>query len=262
MFLSMICKDALAVRATHLLVAFDGANVFRYSKDPNYKATRNHNNNDCERFKNSLGISVSEIYNYLPDIISLLTELGISYCQPDTFEADDVGCSAASLWKNVIIGTKDKDSYQFLREDVSLYDSSYKKDGKPYPRYITKEIAEKSKNIPVDRMVLYQTLIGDKIDNIPSVLSPAKARNLINKYHTYKNIIKNCDDSTRIHLKANTARMMLNKELVTLRKDVPLPDLNTLKVGRKNLDNCLKKYLPKSYFDYVDFVCPRTNRLF
>lgn len=61
----------------------------------------------------------------------MLTELGICYCQPEIFEADDVACSAAYKYSKVIVGTKDKDSFQYLSDKVSLYDSSFKKGVNP-----------------------------------------------------------------------------------------------------------------------------------
>ena len=257
-FLSLACKDALAVKASHLLIAFDGPHVFRYKKDPLYKANRSEHSS-----VNSMGISSSEIYKYLPDLFCLLTELGICYCQPEIFEADDVACSAAYKYSKVIVGTKDKDSFQYLSDKVSLYDSSFKKGGKPFPRFITYKDVEKLKGISISKMVKYQTLVGDKIDNIPSILSPIKTKNLLNKYGSIKNILKECPDQKVISsLKTNIPRLLLNKELVTLRKDVPLPELSSLKLEKKILDVSLKSRLPKSYFDYLDFIYPNTPSLF
>lgn len=65
-----------------------------------------------------------------------------------------------------------------------------------------------------------------------------------------------------IFFKTNIPRLLLNKELVTLRKDVPLPELSSLKLEKKILDVFLKSRLPKSYFDYLDFIYPNTPSLF
>lgn len=263
MFLGLVCKDAVAVKATHLLVGFDGPNVFRYKIFPQYKATRK-THESSESFTD-VQVQAKDVYQFLPDILALLTELKIPFLQPKTFEADDIGCSAAYKYQQyarIIVGTKDKDSYQFLSDNVCLYDSSFKKNGKPFPRYITSDLAEKIKGVPIKSMIAYQCLLGDSIDNIPSIYTASKAKKLLNTYGSIKNALNQGDEQTKVFLKQSLAKILLNQKLVTLCKTVPLPELNTLVVPRAQLDIQLRNKLPKTYFNYIDMVNPKSHSLF
>jgi DNA polymerase-1 len=137
---SMICKDATAVKAKHLLVAFDGPDNFRYGVYEKYKYAR--------REKQGIGgggpaSSTTGIYSYLGAIKNYFLHAGIPYYMPEQHEADDVLCSVATRYYqdyDIVCGTNDKDSRQFLREGVRMYDSRHKdKDKKPDPIYITHE---------------------------------------------------------------------------------------------------------------------------
>lgn len=257
-FLSMICKDAGKTGCNHLLVAFDGPEVFRYKLYPAYKANRSE-------AKEGAGIreGFKDVYEYLPYVLQTLSDLGITWVQPRKFEADDVLASAASFYKeldHVYCGTKDKDAYQYLNESVSLYDSSFKVKGEPKPREVTFEDVPKLKGVLASQMAAYQCLVGDAIDNIPQVLHPSRAKKLLKTYTTIKSALKSKE--YREELLPHLEKLKLNAKLVSLRKDVELPELPTLKVRRKDIDDDLRKFLPKSYFLLLDQSCPRTKGLF
>ena len=257
-FISLICKDAGKVGADHLLVAFDGAEVFRYKLYPAYKANRSEQkegSNIREGFK--------EVYYYLPFVLQTLSQLEFVWIQPRKFEADDVLCSAASFYKDadqIICGTKDKDAFQYLNERVCLYDSSFKVKGEIRPRFITDKDVPKLKGVEANQMVSYQCLVGDSIDNIPQILHPAKAKKLIKTYGKVTSALQS--DEYKEVLLPNLEKLKLNAKLVTLRKDVELPDFEILKLKRKELDDELRQFLPKTYFGLLDQVAPRTKGLF
>lgn len=109
-------------------------------------------------------------------------------------------------------------------------------------------------------MASYQCLIGDAIDNIPQVIHPAKAKKLIKTYGTIKSALDS--QEYRDELLPCIEKLKLNAKLVTLRKDVELPELLTLRIQRKEIDNDLRRFLPKSYFILLDRASPRTRGLF
>lgn len=280
MFLSLVCRDALQVKASHLLVAFDGPRIFRYNLYPEYKANRKEEEeeNTLNQTKNlankeeGFKIKKRDVYEFLPNVYFLLSKLKIPFVQPETYEADDVLCSASYTYKaqlptnsKVIVGTKDKDCCQFLDQNVLMYDSSHKKNGKPSPKYIAVEDVEKSKQLPISWLIPFQTLTGDKVDNIPCVLTPARARKLLLEHNgSITHACENAEGKTKGFLLTQLTQLSLNAKLVTLSKEVPVPEFNSLK--SPNLLPCLpttlKQKLPKPYFDYMDWLYPKTHSLF
>lgn len=256
-------KDALAVKATYILVAFDGPSVFRYEVYPQYKEKRNEKKGapvDAENAEPK-----ADIYSYLPHIYALLHKLGIIFFQPKNHEADDVLCSVAKVYGGpykVIGGSQDKDGYQWLTNFAKMYDPSAKgKDGKPKPRYIDVAYAERQKGISVSQMVDYQTLIGDSIDSIPPIkgIGPVKAKAILAKYGSIKNWHKECKED-REFITAEADNIRRNRKLVKLVEDVlPPNELSEWKL-RKNHEQ--DKFLSRNFHDYLAFLYPRSRGLF
>lgn len=263
MFLGMLCKDAAAVQAKKLLICFDGPACFRFKIYPLYKANRREQHTAVDNTIPGRE-TAKEIYTYLDGLKALLTELKLPWISYNEYEADDCCCSASYKYKNdyrVIVGTKDKDSYQYLDENVELYDSSFKVKGEPHPRYIDAKLAEELKGIKISQMRAYQSLIGDNIDNIPEILSSRQTKKLLKDYGSVKEAIKQNKEYKELLL-PRLEDIKRNAKLVTLVKDVKLPEVNELAVKRVNLDEELKRNLPKSYFNYIEFACPKSRSLF
>lgn len=264
MFLGMICKDALAVRAKRLLVCFDGSQVFRFELWPYYKANRREDHTAITNTEEYGRVGVKDIYSYLDGLLTLLTELKISWIQNPRYEADDCCCSAAKKWKNsfeVVVGTKDKDSYQYLDEDVCLYDSSFKVQGEIKPRYIKAEDVKSLKGVEPKMMRTFQALTGDSIDNIPEIMAFRAAKKLILEYGSVKAAMANSEEYKKILL-PKLEELKRNAKLVTLVDKVELPEESSLKPNKVELDEELKRNLPKPYFNLIDYIYPRTNSLF
>jgi len=262
--LSMIMKDALAVKANYLLVPFDGPEVFRYKVYPQYKANRNDRKGE-EPVDAENGEPKADIYSYLPNVYELLHKLGIIYFQPKIYEADDVLCSVAFKYGGrfkVVGGTQDKDAYQWLTKYCRMYDASAKApDGKSRPRYIDMAYAEKKKGVPVAQMVDYQTLIGDKIDNIPAIkgMGPVAAKKILDQYGSILNWHKKSKaDKEFIASEADNIRR--NRKLVKLCEDVlPPNDLSEWKMRKIHKPD---KLLSKSFHEYINWLYPKSKGLF
>ncbi len=256
-FVALVLKDACAVRATHIVIAFDGPNVFRHHIYHEYKGNRKE-----KEGKGQVGDDGDEagkdIYAYLPAVRDYIDAAGLTWIQPRKHEADDVLASVAAQYgtlanTKVVLGAKDKDGYQSLRhKKVVAYDST----AEP-PRYITADIAEKSKGVLVTQMVMFQTLIGDKIDNIPTLKPPAQAKKIINKWGSFKAWFAGGTKEDKVWLRANQVKLVLNRKLVEMAVDLSLPDLDTLKMAK--LD---RQDMPRSWYAYKDFLYPKTKGLF
>lgn len=265
--LSMICKDALAVRATHLLFAVDGPEVFRYDLYPDYKANRDGKKEKKGKGKGADSAEAEDdpVYKCLPNMFDLLDHCGISFYQPRKYEADDVLCSIAHRYGGqciVIGGTQDKDSYQWFTEHTWAYNSAAKgKDGKSKPKHMKVEDAEKKFGVKISQMVDYQCIIGDKIDNVIGLpgYGPAKAASKLKEYGSIRRWFENGSQDDRVFLRKHQEKLRLNRQMVELKKDVlPPGDLSDLKMAKRKVT----RDVSQRYHDYANFVYPRTKGLF
>jgi 5'-3' exonuclease len=263
--LSMIAKDALAVKANYLMVPFDGPSVFRYKVYPEYKSKRHDRKGGAPVDAENAEPKV-DIYSMLPHIYALFQKVGIIFFQPKTFEADDVLCSVAKVYGDrykVVCGTQDKDAYQYLKDrTICLYDSSAKaKDGTQRPRYIFCEEAEKKKGVKTAQMVDYQTLIGDSGDSIPPIqgIGPVRAKTILNEYGTIKNWHKECRED-REFITAQADNIRRNRKLVKLVEDVLPP--NELQEWRIPKNPPKDPWLSRTFHEYLNFVHPKSKGLF
>lgn len=259
-FVGLICKDACAVRATHVVVAFDGASNFRFKLFESYKANRVKNETGAVADEDYDGDGVpqsKDIYSYLPAVFRYLEASGIAWVTHKKFEADDVLASAAvqyvALGATVVLGAKDKDGYQCLGPKVRMYDSS----AIPEPRYITQATAEKRKGVKVGQMIELQTLIGDRIDNIPVLMSEGRAKKILLTYGSISQWFKQSKGDERVWLRAHQTALKLNKQLVTLVTDVAVPEIETLKVAKLKREDW-----PKAWYAYQSYLYPKSKGLF
>jgi len=250
-FLSMIMKDACAVKATHLLVGFDGPSVFRYKVYKEYKGTRHKNTEGGDTEDSS-----KEIYSYLPAVQRYLESAGIAWIQPKKYEADDVLASVAKQFgrgkAKVILGCRDKDTYQVLGPRVSIYDSALDP-----PEYIEVATAEAKKGVKCSQMVAFQTLIGDPTDNIPQYKTPSEAKKILKTWGSIKNWYANGTREEKLWLKTHHVDLHINRQLVELVSNLELPDLQELVVPKLKKTN-----MPKYWYAYQDFLYPKSRGLF
>lgn len=254
---SMICKDALAVQAKHLLVAFDGPDNFRYDIFAGYKSARRERQGATGGGPAS---STTGIYSHLGAIKNYFVHSGIPYFMPDTFEADDVLCSIASKYSedyDVVCGTSDKDSRQFLKEGVRLYDSRHKNaEGKPDPIYITHE--DVYDGVSCERILDYQTLIGDRVDSIPSIMGPKKAQAVLAAHRSLNAWASAATGKELDFIQIKAEEIRRNRALVKLSTEA-LPDDSP--VAWKVPKDVPDMDLPQSYYNYHAF-CNRARGLF
>ena len=92
-----------------------------------------------------------------------------------------------------------------------------------------KEVFEKF-GVKPDQVIDVQSLIGDSSDNVPGVpgIGPKTAAELINKYKTLDQVLKNANQIKQKKRKEslinNQEKAILSKKLVTLKKDVPIKE--------------------------------------
>jgi len=235
--ISMVCKDALACKANHLLFAFDGNEVFRHELADFYKANRDRKG--------------PSPYDHLDQVMGILVEAGLPIDYRSAYEADDIMCSAATNFPGkVFLGTKDKDAIQYMNKRIFMYDGS----AKPEPKITNYKEATERFGVPTELAVDYQMLVGDGVDNIPSFMGPKTAQNGLLLHGSFKAWWK-ADNKLRKKLDADALR--LNRKLVRL-----VANLDAMPRKMEKLDLTELAWLPDVYREYRAFVHPRTRSLF
>lgn len=260
MMLSMVCKDALAVRADYLVVAFDGDRIFRYELDPNYKRSRKEKHEEQnKKDPNYRGPgSGRAVYQYMPAVLEAFTEASIPWVQLDKYEADDICASASAMGSpklRVILGAGDKDSMQLVNKYVRMYASNTK----PEPTWVDEEAVFKKFGVRPDQMIMYQTIVGDDGDDVIGLsgYGPKTVQKICAKYSTIKEWRTNLPPEKAKIVNTSVERLRMNRKLVTLVKDAWRPaSIENLRVpkntGVKN----------KAYSHYQAWLYPKAKGLF
>lgn len=199
----------------YFAVAFDPpVKSFRFRIYEEYKANR-------QKMPDDLRSQIDEIKN-------LVKEIGIPVIESEDFEADDIlgtmAAKYASQGLEVYLVTGDKDAYQLLDENVKIY--ANKKGISEYEIYDKENIVEKT-GLKPELIIDYMALMGDSSDNIPGVkgIGEKTALKLISEFSSLENLYSNIESikgKTKTLLEEGKDMAFLSRELVTIKKDVPL----------------------------------------
>ncbi len=225
-FLQMFLGLLRDRRPDHVAMVMDVADetVFRVEIDPAYKATRQPIPEDLP--------------SQIDRIVEILTAIRVPILRQAGFEADDLLATLCERLAGpdllIHLVSRDKDLDQLLGPHVRMYD--------PMKDVETDvEALRREKGYGPEQAVEAQMLIGDTTDNIQGVpgVGPKKAAQLLQKYGTIESILAHADELTpklRENLLAFRERMNTVRQLVTLRRDVPLEfRLEDAEVGRFQL---------------------------
>lgn len=202
----------------HLAVIFDTARRnFRHDLYPDYKANR------------------SEPPEDLVPQFALVREacraLSVPFLEQNGFEADDLIATLTVKAREqgflTTIVSSDKDLMQLVDEKTSLYDPMKNR------RIGAEEVLEKFGVAP-SRVIDVQALAGDSSDNIPGVpgIGLKTAATLIQEYGDLETLLKRAGEIKQPKRRQNLIdfadEARLSRELVTLKKDVPLENPHVL----------------------------------
>lgn len=227
-FARMLLKLINEQSPDYLAVAFDPpVKSFRFRLYTEYKANR-------QKMPDDLRSQITEIKN-------MVATLNIPILESDDYEADDIlgtvaeKCPSEKL--EVYLVTGDKDAYQLLKQNVKIYAAS--KGISEYEIYDHESIVNRTGLTP-DKIIDYMALLGDASDNVPGVkgIGEKTALKLITDYSTLDNIYKHIDEikgKTKEHLEAGKDMAYLSRDLVTIRRDVPV-NLNLDELAFKGID--------------------------
>jgi DNA polymerase-1 len=197
-------------------ISFDlpGA-TFRHEQYKEYKATR-------RRMDDDLAVQ-------LPYVYRVCEAFGLPRIDVKGWEADDVIATlaqqAVAQGYRVVVVSGDKDLLQLVTDDVLVLNPG--REGSGATLYDRKTVEEKF-GVPPERVVDVLALVGDSVDNVPGVpgIGDKGARDLIKEYGSLEGVLENADKVKRAAyrdgLQQHAAEARLSKDLVTLRRDVPV----------------------------------------
>ncbi len=160
-------------------------------------------------------------------MLAIVQALGFPILRETGVEADDViGTLAVSAAREGIrteISTSDKDFAQLVRPDLALINTM------SGSRMASDADVIEKFGVPPSRIVDYLALMGDTVDNVPGVekCGPKTAAKWIAQFGSLDGVIEHASEITgKIgeNLRAALPRLAMNRELVTIRTDVALPE--------------------------------------
>lgn len=205
----------VGVTPTHFAVIFDySSKTFRNDLYPEYKANRSAPPEDLipqfgliRHATRAFSLPCVEMEGYEAD------DLIATYCRM----AEEAGADATII-------SSDKDLMQLVSPAVSMYDPMKDRQiGIP-------EVVEKW-GVPPEKMIDLQALTGDSIDNIPGVpgIGPKTAAQLLEQFGNLDTLLARAEEikqqKRRESIVENADKARISRELVTLRRDVPVKEV-------------------------------------
>jgi DNA polymerase I len=189
--------------------------TFRDALDPEYKATRPP--------------MPDELRAQVEPMCAIVEALGMPILRVEGVEADDVigtlALQAAADGVEVTVSTSDKDMAQLVREGdpgrVLLVNTM------SGIRLDSRQAVIDKFGVPPERIVDFLALVGDKVDNIPGVdkCGPKTAAKWLGEHGDLDGVIANAaavGGKLGENLRAVLQRLPLNRQLATIRTDLPL----------------------------------------
>jgi DNA polymerase-1 len=209
----------------------DAGLSFRHERYPAYKATREKLNDELQ----------ADFDRGMSRISALLDAMRIPVLSCDGYEADDVigtlATQAVTQGVNIVVVSGDKDFQQLVQPGVWLLNPGRGGPASVEEQWVSVENGSERLGVPPELVVDYLAMVGDSSDNVPGVpgIGDKTAAELVNRFGSLEKILASVDQITkkrpREALLAHPDRAILSKELVTIRRDVPVTlDLPRLKV--------------------------------
>src|SRR5574344_1422459 len=213
--LQVLGKEPPTADAAYAVCVFDASGpTFRDAWYPQYKANRSPMPDD-------LRSQIEPIH----EVVQLLGWKVL--CVPGV-EADDVIATLAQLAARqgvqVIVSSGDRDLSQLVNEHITIIDTM---NGKR--RDVAGVTAEFG--VPPQKMIDYQALIGDTVDNVPGVtkVGPKTAAKWLDEYGSLDGLIANADAikgvaGNNLREAIANGQLALSRQLVTMKTDCDLAD--------------------------------------
>jgi DNA polymerase-1 len=226
----MLQETKGAEAPTHVAVVFDKSeHTFRNELYPLYKAQRPP--------------APEDLVPQFRLIRDATRSFNLPCVEQDGFEADDIiatyATRAAALGGRVTIVSADKDLMQLVGPGIGMLDTLKNRPIGP------DEVLEKF-GVGPDRVIDVQALAGDSVDNVPGApgIGVKTAAQLIQEYGDLDTLLERAEEirqpKRREVLLGHAEQIRISRDLVTLKRDVPLEEpLDALEVREPEADTLL-----------------------
>ena len=198
---------------THLAVIFDASGKsFRNEIYPDYKAHRPP--------------APEDLVPQFPLVREAVKAFDIPAIELEGFEADDLiaayADAAAKQGARVTIVSSDKDLMQLVSNQIDMVDTMKDK-------FIDAAGVVEKFGVGPDKVIDVQALAGDSVDNVPGVpgIGIKTAAQLINEYGDLDTLLARAEEikqnKRRENLIAFAEQARISRDLVTLKRDTPMP---------------------------------------
>ena len=201
-------------KPTHLAVIFDSAR-------------KNFRNDIFKEYKGNRSDAPEDLIPQFDYIRKAVRAFNLPSIEMLNYEADDLIATYKDLAKKKKIKTtivsSDKDLMQLVDNETFMLDTM--KD-----RHIGINEVEEKFGVPPEKVIDVQSLAGDSVDNIPGVpgIGIKTAAELINQFGDLETLLDKADTikqpKRRQTLLDNKKNALMSRELVTLKKDVPIKE--------------------------------------
>ena len=216
-------------RPDYLAWVHDVGESFRHQTYPQYKATRQKLTEELQQ----------EFDRSVERIEQILEAFRVPLVGVEGYEADDVigTLATAARGLQVVIVSGDKDFYQLIGPGIALLNPGRGGPAAVEEHWVDLTNASERLGVPPERVVDYLALVGDSSDNVPGVkgVGEKTALELLKSFGDLDAILASAERipgkraREAVQQYADLAR--LSRQLVTIRRDVPLPlDLDRLRV--------------------------------
>ena len=217
-------------RPDYLAWVHDVGESFRHRTYAEYKATREKLTDELQQ----------DFDRSVERIEQILAAFGVPVVGVEGYEADDVIgtlATAAAQGLQVVIVSGDKDFYQLIGPGIALLNPGRGGPAAVEEHWVDQANARERLGVSPERVVDYLALVGDSSDNVPGVkgVGEKTALELLKTFGDLEAILANADQIAgkrareAVQQQADLAR--LSRELVTIRRDVPIAlDLAALRV--------------------------------
>ncbi|MEM1244834.1 MAG: DNA polymerase I [Acidobacteriota bacterium] len=196
-----------------------------------------------------------DLRSQLPWIRTAIEAMKIPMLEAEGYEADDVlgtmALKAAAEGYEVVLVTADKDFFQLVSDDVSVYHSFREKLYDP-------ALVEEDFGVPPHQVVDVLALMGDSIDNVPGVpgIGEKGAKNLIKEHGTLEALLEAAPEIKRKNyregLTHHREEALLSQELVTIETELDVAfDPDGLKLDAPDREALIELYRELDFFSLL-----------
>lgn len=208
-----------------MAVCFDTGKSFRYGLFKDYKANR-HKGVEVTYDDAEAGAPSGEASDYFDELVSTLQMLNIPVVVKPTLEADDLLATIGFQAPRSVLVSKDKDQLQGITANCSILQPGVQ--GNP-DVLVDLQSFKAGWNMTPAQFLDVQTLMGDKTDNIPQLVTPAVAKKRILKYGSIKGWLASGEEPPDQTL---LDALKLNRKLVRMLTDCFEFDMALFKIPK------------------------------